>query len=68
MPELLLYRKRIDSVFQLLGEHKYDIAYSAGRALAHSPDLWQAFLDAGGQAMADLDLKNANAYFGCRST
>lgn len=56
MAELLLHRKRIDSVFQLLDEHENDITFSVGWALAHSPVFLQVFLD----AVAEPDLKNAN--------
>lgn len=45
MAELFLRGKRIDSVFQLLGEHENDMTYSVGWALAHSPAFLQAFLD-----------------------
>lgn len=46
MAELFLHGKRIDSVFQLLGDHENDLTYSVGWALAHSPAFLQAFLDA----------------------
>ena len=45
MAELLLHGKRIESVFQLLGDHENDITYSVGWALAHSSAFLQAFLD-----------------------
>lgn len=57
MAELLLHRKRIDSVFQLLGEHDNDSTYSVGWALAHCPAFLQAFLD----AVAGPGLESANA-------
>lgn len=46
MADLLLHGKRIESVFQLLGDHENDITYSVGWALAHSPAFLHAFLDA----------------------
>src|SRR6185312_2172005 len=55
--ELLLHGKRIDSVFQLLGDHENDITYSVGWALAHSSIFLQTFLDA--VAMPGLDSANA---------
>jgi len=57
MAELLLHGKRIESVFQLLGDHENDITYSVGWALAHSPTFLQTFLDA--VAMPGLDSANA---------
>lgn len=56
MVDLLLHGKRIDSVFQLLGDHENDITYSVGWALAHSPAFLQTFID----AVAAPGLQGAN--------
>jgi hypothetical protein len=42
--ELLLYGRRVDSVFQLLGAHEDDITFSLGWGLAQSPAFLRVFL------------------------
>lgn len=49
MPELRLHNRKIDSMFQLLGEHENDITYSVGWALSRSPAFLSAFLKAIGE-------------------
>ena len=44
MTELYLYNHKIDSVFQLLGEHENDISCSVAWALAKSPSFLQTFI------------------------
>jgi hypothetical protein len=45
MPELLLHKRTVNSVFHLLGEHENDITYSVAWALAQSPRFLTAFLN-----------------------
>jgi hypothetical protein len=44
MTELYLHRRKVDSVFQLLGEHENDISYSVAWALARCPSFLREFL------------------------
>ena len=44
MVELLLHKRRVESVFNLLGEHENDITYSMAWALAQSPRFLSVFL------------------------
>jgi len=44
MTELLLHKRKIESVFNLLGEHENHITYSVSWALAQSPRFLSAFL------------------------
>jgi hypothetical protein len=37
MTELLLHKRKVESVFHLLGEHENDITYSVAWALSQSP-------------------------------
>src|ERR1700730_1895608 len=46
MPELFLNRRKIESVFNLLGEKENDITFSIGWALSQSPCFLQRFLQA----------------------
>jgi hypothetical protein len=44
MAELLLHKRKVESVFHLLGEHENHITYSVSWALAQSPRFLAAFL------------------------
>ena len=44
MSDLYLHRQKVQSVFQLLGEHENDMTYSLGWALARCPSLRREFL------------------------
>jgi hypothetical protein len=44
MTELYLHNRKVDSIFQLLGEHENDISYSVAWALAKCPSFLDAFL------------------------
>ena len=44
MTELFLHRRKVNSVFHLLGEHENDITYSVAWALAQSPAFLNTFL------------------------
>jgi hypothetical protein len=44
MTDLYLHRRKVDSVFQLLGEHENDISYSVAWALARCPSFLRGFL------------------------
>ena len=44
MTELYLHQRKVDSVFQLLGEHENDISYSVAWALARCPSFLREFL------------------------
>lgn len=44
MSEIYLHNRKIDSVFQLLGEHENDISYSVAWALAQCPSFLHEFL------------------------
>jgi len=46
MSDLLIYNKKIDSVFQLLGEKENDISFSVGWALSNTPKFLDIFLKA----------------------
>lgn len=46
MSELFIHKKKINSVFQLLGEKENDISYSVGWALANSHNFLDVFLKA----------------------
>ena len=46
MAELFLNRRKIESVFSLLGEKENDITFSVGWALSQSPSFLQKFLQA----------------------
>ncbi len=45
MPNIFLHNRRIESIFQLLGEHENDICFSIAWALSQCPTFLQAFLD-----------------------
>ena len=45
MPELNLYGRKVDSVFQLLGEKENDLTYSVAWALTKSQPFLKSFLD-----------------------
>lgn len=44
MSDLYIFGKKINSVFQLLGEKENDISYSVGWALANVPNFLEAFI------------------------
>ena len=44
MAELLLHKRKVESIFHLLGEHENDITYSVSWALAQSARFLAAFL------------------------
>lgn len=44
MTDLYLHNRKVDSVFQLLGEHENDISYSVAWALAQCPIFLKTFL------------------------
>lgn len=44
MADLYLHSRKVNSIFQLLGEHENDITYSVAWALAQSPSFLQTFL------------------------
>lgn len=44
MADLYLHRRKVNSIFQLLGEHENDITYSMAWAFAQSPSFLQTFL------------------------
>ena len=44
MPELLLHKRKVESIFHLLGEHENDITYSVSWALSQSARFLAAFL------------------------
>jgi hypothetical protein len=53
--ELFLHKRRVASVFSLLGEHENDLTYSAAWALAKSPSFLKRFLEATLGVAPDLD-------------
>ncbi len=44
MAEMLLHNRKVNSIFQLLGEHENDISYSVAWALAQCPSFLREFL------------------------
>ena len=44
MPELFLHKRRVESIFHLLGEHENHITYSVAWGLAQSPSFLHGFL------------------------
>lgn len=44
MTEILLHGKRVESVFNLLGEHENDLTYSLAWALSQSPQFLRGFI------------------------
>ena len=44
MAEFFLHRRKVESVFQLLGEHENDISYSVAWGLAQCPLFLHEFL------------------------
>lgn len=57
MPELLLNRRPIESVFSLLGEKENDVTYSIGWALARCSPFLQRFLQTAIGSRARLNLE-----------
>src|SRR5262249_40377651 len=56
MPELTLHSRKVESVFQLLGDHENDITYSIAWGMASSPRFLGGFLS---QVLGvQVDLKN----------
>ena len=55
MPEIFLHKRRIKSIFQLLGDHENDMTYSTAWVLANSPAFLGQFLEATVGINPDLD-------------